>query len=147
MKSILQFFRSASRQESSSDQSSKSINQDLNMKEGISMQYGISMFQESNQSLSVDQQRTMMIAEVALNDLFKKKHFSVCTLDKVMDLLGKGSRNSKAYKQLAALHCVDYSEMPLELKNQIPYMINELLTNNNKNHLATDVCLSGIFDE
>jgi len=110
------------------------------------MQSGISMLQESNQALSVTQQRTMMVAKVALNELFEHSFFSICKLNTVMDLLGKGHRNSKVYKQLYALHCVHYADMPDDLKNQIPYMVNELLTNNPSTQAATDVALAGLFD-
>jgi len=110
------------------------------------MQSGISMLQESNQVLSVSQQRTMLVAQVALNSLFENKHFSICKVDEVMDLTGKGRRNSKIYKQLNALHCVNYEDMPAELKNQIPYMVNELLTNKPSTQAATQVALNGIFD-
>jgi len=110
------------------------------------MQSGISMLQQSNQVLSVTQQRTMMVAQVALNKLFEDNHFSICKLNDVMDLLGKGRRNSKIYKQLHTLHCVHYEDMPDDLKNQIPYMVNELLTNKPSSQAATEVALNGIFD-
>lgn len=88
----------------------------------------------------------MLVAQAALNKLFDENHFSICKLNDVMDLLGKGRKNSKLYKQLHALHCVHYSDMPDELKNQIPFMVNELLTNKPAAHPATEVALSGIFN-
>lgn len=146
MKSIFAFSRSASQQDSLSDTSSDSTSHDSNTNEDTSMQSGIAMLQESNPALSVSKQRTMMVAQVALNSLFEKRHFSICDLDKVMDLLGKGRRNSKVYKQLHALHCVNYEDMPDELKSQIPFMVNELLTNKSQTQAATDVALAGVFN-
>ncbi len=146
MKSILRFSQQASQQDSSSDTSSERQNQSSNTNEDTSTQSGLSMLQESNQALSVAEQRTMMVAQVALNNLFENKHFSICKLNEVMELLKKGRTNSRIYKQLHALHCVDYADMPDELKNQIPYMINELLTNKPPTQAATNVALAGIFD-
>jgi hypothetical protein len=64
-----------------------------------------------------------------------------------MDLLGKGRKNSRIYKQLHALHCVNYEDMPDELRNQIPYMVNELLANKPSYQAATEVALNGIFNQ
>lgn len=146
MKSILRFSRSASQQDSSSDTGSESQNQSSNTSEDTSMQAGISMLHQSSKVLSIAEQRTMMVAQVALNKLFEKQHFSICEVDEVMGLLRKGRRNSAVYKQLHALHCVHYADMPDELKNQIPHMINELLTNKPATQAATNVALAGIFD-
>lgn len=87
----------------------------------------------------------MLVAQVALNKLFNEKHFSICKLDEVMTMLGKGRRNSKIYQQLSALHCVHYEDMPDELRNQIPFMVNELLTNSPIANQATAVALNGVF--
>lgn len=146
MKSILPFSRLASQRDSLSDTSSEKVSRDSNTNEATSMQSGISILQESNLLLSESQQRTMMIAQVALNKLFEEKHFSICKLNDVMELLGKGRKNSRLYKQLHALHCVDYADMPEELKSQIPYMVNELLTNKTETQAATNVALAGIFN-
>lgn len=62
------------------------------------------------------------------------------------DLLKTGNRKSKVYKELSALHCVDYSEMPKELRNQIPTMINELLKDEESPNKIVDVALDGIFN-
>ncbi len=145
MKSILPFRRSASQQGSSLDIDSENLNQSSNMNEDISTQSGPSMLQQSNHHLSVVELRQMMVAQVALNSLFENKHFSICKLNEVMELTKKGRKNSKVYKQLHALHCVDYADMPDELKNQIPYMVNELLTNKTTENAATNIALAGVF--
>ncbi len=88
----------------------------------------------------------MLIAQVAINKLFTDNYFSVCKLNDVMDMLGKGRRNSKIYKQLHALHCVHYADMSEELRNQIPYMVNELFTNKPASEAATNVALNGLFE-
>ena len=60
-----------------------------------------------------------------------------------MDLTNMGSRKSAAYKKLTALHCVEYADMPKELRDQIPVMINELLLGE-EHSPATKVAMQGI---
>lgn len=68
-----------------------------------------------------------LIAITALNKMFEGSSFSICTIDKVAKVLGvippKG-----VYDQLSALHCVDWSAMPRELRQQVPRLVQEALS-------------------
>jgi hypothetical protein len=56
------------------------------------------------------------------------------------------SRNSEAYRLLHTLHCMDYADMPNELKRQLPQLVNEALTADNSsiNQFATDIALKNV---
>ena len=56
----------------------------------------------------------IMVAKTALNKMFSSGHFCICTLDKILKLSG-GCQSRPDYEMLAALHCVNYSDMPKEL--------------------------------
>jgi hypothetical protein len=68
-----------------------------------------------------------MIVEVSLTKLFKERFFSICQLDSVIKLVGS-RKAGDAYNMLCSLHCVDYSEMPAELRNRIPALVGECLS-------------------
>lgn len=70
-----------------------------------------------------------MTAMTALNHMFKQGHMSICTIDSVAKLLGVDPRG-KVYNILSTLHCVNFSEMPQELKEAIPGMVRECLSLN-----------------
>jgi len=57
-------------------------------------------------------------ADVALQKLFKSKHFSICTLDDVIKLTN-AKPPSDVMDALHALHCVDYGDMPAELQQEV----------------------------
>lgn len=59
------------------------------------------------------------IIAVALRKLFNtQKHFCVCDFDKILELAGVAvTRAERA--PFAALHCVDYVDMPHGLKEQL----------------------------
>lgn len=106
------------------------------------MECGTSLKSSSESVVTLDRQ-TGLIAQTAINNLLNHGHFNICTLDKVMELTNLGSRKSQAYRKLSALHCIDYSDMPKELRDQIPLMINELLIGE-ESHPATSTALQGI---
>jgi len=72
-------------------------------------------------------QTKRLVLEVALNHLFTEKYFSVCTLDKILDV-AEVSRKSAAYKLLSALHCVHYDQMTREVREALPHLVREALT-------------------
>lgn len=82
------------------------------------------------------------MVETAIKSLLTKKHFSICDLDTVMEITQ--SRQNEAYKMLHALHCIDYSKMEPQLRQQIPELINEVLCNQVNVIDATDVALKGV---
>lgn len=67
------------------------------------------------------------IALVALNNMFKGNHFSICTIDSVCKVLSVVP-NGAIYNQLRALHCVDWKDMPRSLYQQIPDMIKQCIS-------------------
>lgn len=84
-----------------------------------------------------------LVVTTALNHLFNERHFSICTLDRVLDTM-QGTQKSDAYKLLRTLHCVDYAAMPPELRNSIPTLVNEALRPPMVACVATDVALQGV---
>lgn len=75
--------------------------------------------------LSEFQQRA---AAMGLVKMLKGKHFSVCDLDKLADLLDrKDAMGGKDYVALKNLHCVDYADMGQELTQQVRQKCIELL--------------------
>lgn len=67
-------------------------------------------------------------AAVALVKMLKGKHFSICDLDKLADLLGrKGACTGPDYKALSNLHCVDYGDMGSDLTLQVRQKCVEIL--------------------
>lgn len=73
------------------------------------------------------QQTLPLVAEAAVQKLLGRDHFSICSLDNLMELVG-AKPSTQAYRQLRALHCVDYASMRPELLAQIPHLINQALT-------------------
>lgn len=59
------------------------------------------------------------VLETSLAKLFNKKHFDVCTLNEIGELMGVNPSAHPNYKFLHALHCVNYSDMS-------PVIIREL---------------------
>lgn len=146
--SIVQFFRSPSQSVAQSDTGWGNQHQNWNTYEGTRTDTGnASVKLELNQLSNSLERRNQMIVKAALNKLFTDSHFSICPINDVMELLAIGSRKSLAYKQLHALHCIHYKDMPKELVNEIPLMINELLTKEHKNHIATIDALKGVFSD
>jgi hypothetical protein len=66
-------------------------------------------------------------ALTALNAMMAKGYFDICTVDSVAELLGVSVRGSDAYKTLRPLHCVHWPQMPQELREAVPGLIQECL--------------------
>lgn len=66
------------------------------------------------------------VMEAALRKMFAGGHFSICTIDKCLEILGI-PRGGKTYGLLSALHCVDFAQMDKALAAQVPSMIGEVL--------------------
>lgn len=85
-----------------------------------------------------------MVVQTAMKKLFDEKYFSICTVRKIAELIGAPKRGA-AWSMLETLHCIDYADMPDELRESIPYLINECLAA--KQEAMTDTCiaLNGVF--
>jgi hypothetical protein len=71
--------------------------------------------------------KTAVAQTLVQNLLNKKQHFSICEVDTLITLIGGSNIRGEAYKQLHALHCVSYGDMPRDLRKMIPHLINEVL--------------------
>ena len=114
----------------SSEKSKDILKGNYNMTAVTLMECGLSQDTTSLKNIAVIKldRQTGLIAQTALAKLFNSSRFSICDIQKVMELTGLGNRKSLAYKKLSALHCIDYAEMPQELRDELPNIINELLT-------------------
>jgi hypothetical protein len=68
----------------------------------------------------------VMIAATALNKMFRGNHFSICTVTEVASMLGIHPE-AEAMRMLQPLHCVHWSDMPPELRNQVPALVEQAL--------------------
>lgn len=80
-----------------------------------------------------------LVLRTATRQLFDSRHFSICTVDKLMKLVGTNAR-TPAYTQLSALHCVDYADMPKDLRERIPHLVRECLAGQTADE-AADIVL------
>jgi hypothetical protein len=67
----------------------------------------------------------VQIAKVAIEKMLAGGHFSISTLHAVGDMLGVNPRQTLAYRMLAPLHCVDYVDMPSDVREAIPGLIRD----------------------
>lgn len=64
---------------------------------------------------------------VALRELFEGCHFSICSVDRLGELIGTNPKKHPGYRWLQALHCVDYAKMPREVRDELPQRVMEVL--------------------
>jgi hypothetical protein len=69
----------------------------------------------------------ILVAQTAVRDMLRKGYISICTIDTILKLLGVAP-TGEAYKQLHALHCVNFCNMPPELVSKIPGMLREVFS-------------------
>lgn len=67
-----------------------------------------------------------LTVSIALDRLFKEKYFNICTIQKVLDVTGTVP-DGRTMRALSLLHCVNYSDMPRELLQQLPDMVAHAL--------------------
>lgn len=68
------------------------------------------------------QQTTALVVNASLNDMVSKGWVDICTIRtllKVLDMIPP----QKEFELLQALHCVNFSVMPDELKQRIPGLL------------------------
>jgi hypothetical protein len=66
-------------------------------------------------------------ALTSLNDMMQKGYVSICTIDSIGTMLGINPKG-EAYDILRPLHCVNFSQMPDELRKAIPDLIRQCLS-------------------
>lgn len=67
-----------------------------------------------------------VVAITALNKMMASGHFDICAIRTIAEMLGVDPKG-EAYRTLAPLHCVNFSDMPTELRQLIPSLIKECL--------------------
>ncbi len=112
-----------------------------------SMNFGHTLSEHGSKTLqpaiaSLPETRRLVIT-ASLNKLFSERHFSICTLDAILDTM-QGTRNTEAFRLLRTLHCMDYASMPIELRNSIPQLVNEALNPPPVECIATETAMQGI---
>ncbi len=65
--------------------------------------------------MDIYQKQTIIIA---LKELFSNPSFSICTIDKCLKIANI-IPNNKDYECLSALHCINYSKMPLNYRQEV----------------------------
>lgn len=66
---------------------------------------------------------------ISMRNMFSKGWFDICPVRACMDLLGVSTfHTEKTYERLRLLHCVNWSNMSAEIREQIPEMISEIFT-------------------
>jgi hypothetical protein len=83
------------------------------------------------------------VVKQAVQKLFESGHFSICQLDKVLEVVG-ARQSGEAYRMLNALHCVDFGKMDPDLRARIPQLVNECLRQRDNVSDATQVALQGV---
>lgn len=68
-----------------------------------------------------------LAAMTALNSMMDGGYVSICTIDNIAKMLGINPKGA-AYDVLHTLHCVHFSKMPTELKDQLPDLIKQCLS-------------------
>lgn len=84
-----------------------------------------------------------LVVKQAVQHLFEKGYFSICQLDKAIELVG-ARQGGEAYRMLHSLHCVDYGRMDPELRARIPHLVNECLRQQDNIIDATEIALQGV---
>lgn len=67
-----------------------------------------------------------LAALAALNNMFAKGWFDICTIDSVAKMLGIDPKG-EAYDILRPLHCINFNVMPALLREQVPELIKASL--------------------
>jgi hypothetical protein len=73
-----------------------------------------------------DQQLAHLSVLTALNQMMTSRHFSICAVDDAAKALGT-IPDGQAYKILRPLHCIAWQDMPRELRDAVPKLIERCL--------------------
>ena len=70
---------------------------------------------------------TLLSVATSLSSMMRSRYFSITTLDHCATALGISIAEKQSYKNLHTLHCVDFADMPRELREKIPDLIKDCL--------------------
>lgn len=84
----------------------------------------------------------MLAAEAALRKMIEDSHFSICTLDKIVRMMGV-KPDADAYNILSSLHCVHYNQMQPRLLEALPDLIHKVLSSPSMDASRINVVASG----
>jgi len=73
-----------------------------------------------------DAQLSHLSVLTALNEMMLGRRFSICTLDDAIKTLG-AVPDGRAYSILRPLHCVEWKDMPCELRDAVPKLIERCI--------------------
>lgn len=144
--SFLSLWR-GSRSDSSAHITSINGSEQTSMKEESSTQCGqfnLKSYDSNLPAVSSLPETKQLVVKQAIHNLFEKDYFSICQLDSTLKIIG-ARQGGDAYKMLNALHCVSYSKMHPDLRERIPYLVNECLRQQDNVIEATDVALNGVL--
>lgn len=136
-----------SRSDSSAPITSINGSEKMSMKEESSTQCGqfnLKSYDSNLPAVSSLPETKQLVVKQAIHNLFESRYFNVCNLDSALSIIG-ARQGGDAYKLLHALHCVDYSKMHPDLRERIPYLVNECLRQQDNVIDATDVALNGVL--
>lgn len=74
-----------------------------------------------------DSQLSHLSVLTSLNKMMTGNHFDICTLDAAIRVL-RVVPNGKAYEILRPLHCINWKDMPTELREAVPKLIERCLS-------------------
>lgn len=92
------------------------------------------------------------VINLSLNKMFTSSYFSICTIDKCLKLSGI-IPEKLTYDTMSTLHCVEYKEMPEEVRQWLINSVKEMFEYDNSFDLSftketikqTDIIYAGII--
>ena len=76
------------------------------------------LFGKKTEPLMSDDAFAKQAVVAAMQKMFSQNHFSICDVDKCLKVFNIKPPEAE-YKPLNAIHCVNYSEMPAEFKQEV----------------------------
>lgn len=76
---------------------------------------------------TTDAQLAHLSVLTSLNKMMRSGHFSICTVDAAIKVLGTVP-DRRAYDILRPLHCIDWSDMPAEVREAVPKLIERCIS-------------------
>ena len=73
-----------------------------------------------------DTQLAQLSVLTALNKMMRDSHFDICVVDAAVKALG-AQPEGRAYQILRTVHCVQWGDMPQELRDAVPKLIERCI--------------------